>query len=76
MYHFILRQTNFKIFQAYAFPFYNPVKAKELDLHDYYDIIKKPMDLGTVKVDQYYLIYFAFCRDMLGHFISPLMQAC
>ena len=38
------------IFQAYALPFYKPVDAEALDLHDYHDIIKKPMDLGTVKV--------------------------
>lgn len=36
--------------QAYAWPFYKPVDAKALELHDYHDIIKKPMDLGTVKV--------------------------
>ena len=35
--------------QGYAWPFYKPVDAKQLGLSDYYDIIKKPMDLGTVK---------------------------
>jgi len=35
--------------QAYAWPFYKPVDAKTLGLVDYYDIIKKPMDFGTVK---------------------------
>ncbi|KAA8526777.1 hypothetical protein F0562_008994 [Nyssa sinensis] len=29
--------------------FNTPVDAKALDLHDYHDIIKHPMDLGTVK---------------------------
>ncbi|KAA8526313.1 hypothetical protein F0562_008484 [Nyssa sinensis] len=29
--------------------FNNPVDAKGLGLHDYFDIIKHPMDLGTVK---------------------------
>ncbi|XP_060526053.1 bromodomain-containing protein 3 isoform X3 [Cylas formicarius] len=33
----------------YAWPFYKPVDAELLGLHDYHDIIKKPMDLGTVK---------------------------
>ena len=37
-------------FQAYAWPFYKPVDAQALGLHDYYDIIKKPMDLGTIRV--------------------------
>ncbi|KAF4517925.1 hypothetical protein B566_EDAN005990 [Ephemera danica] len=35
--------------QGYAWPFYKPVDAELLGLHDYHDIIKKPMDLGTVK---------------------------
>lgn len=35
---------------AYAWPFYKPVDAKALGLHDYHDIIKHPMDLSTIKV--------------------------
>ena len=35
---------------AYAWPFYKPVDVEALGLHDYYDIIKKPMDLSKVKV--------------------------
>uniref|UniRef100_A0A4W6BVI8 Bromodomain containing 3 n=1 Tax=Lates calcarifer TaxID=8187 RepID=A0A4W6BVI8_LATCA len=34
---------------AYAWPFYKPVDAEALQLHDYHDIIKYPMDLSTVK---------------------------
>lgn len=33
----------------YAWPFYKPVDASALGLHDYHDIIKHPMDLSTVK---------------------------
>jgi hypothetical protein len=36
--------------QTIAWPFLKPVEAEKLGLHDYHDIIKKPMDLGTVKV--------------------------
>ncbi|KAH9360276.1 hypothetical protein HPB48_005728 [Haemaphysalis longicornis] len=36
--------------QGYAWPFYKPVDAELLGLHDYHEIIKHPMDLGTVKV--------------------------
>ena len=36
--------------QAYAWPFYQPVDASSLGLHDYHTIIKKPMDLGTIRV--------------------------
>ena len=35
---------------AYAWPFYKPVDAAALGLHDYHDIIKHPMDLSTIKV--------------------------
>ncbi|MBN3293683.1 BRDT protein, partial [Polypterus senegalus] len=34
---------------AYAWPFYKPVDAQSLGLHDYHEIIKHPMDLGTMK---------------------------
>ncbi|CAN7992440.1 unnamed protein product [Ixodes pacificus] len=34
---------------GYAWPFYKPVDADLLGLHDYHEIIKHPMDLGTVK---------------------------
>merc|ERR1719339_284046 len=34
---------------AYAWPFYKPVDTEQLDLHDYKQVIKKPMDLGTVR---------------------------
>ena len=39
------------LLQGYAWPFYKPVDASLLGLHDYHNIIKKPMDLGTVKVE-------------------------
>ncbi|KAM6986053.1 bromodomain-containing protein 3-like [Aplochiton taeniatus] len=34
---------------AYAWPFYKPVDAEALELHDYHEIIKYPMDLSSVK---------------------------
>uniref|UniRef100_H2UF98 Bromodomain containing 3b n=1 Tax=Takifugu rubripes TaxID=31033 RepID=H2UF98_TAKRU len=34
---------------AYAWPFYKPVDAEALELHDYHDIIKHPMDLSTIR---------------------------
>lgn len=41
---------NYQMFlQNYAWPFYQPVDAELLGLHDYHEIIKKPMDFGTVK---------------------------
>ncbi|KAM6454383.1 bromodomain testis-specific protein isoform 2-T5 [Liasis olivaceus] len=34
---------------AYAWPFYNPVDITALGLEEYHNIIKCPMDLGTIK---------------------------
>ncbi|XP_054989013.1 bromodomain-containing protein 3 isoform X2 [Sorex araneus] len=45
----ILRELLSKKHAAYAWPFYKPVDAAALELHDYHDIIKHPMDLSTVK---------------------------
>lgn len=45
----ILKELFAKKHAGYAWPFYKPVDAVRLGLHDYHDIIKHPMDLGTVK---------------------------
>ena len=46
----VLREMFGKKHSGYAWPFYKPVDALTLGLHDYHDIIKKSMDLGTIKV--------------------------
>ncbi|XP_029905027.1 bromodomain testis-specific protein isoform X2 [Myripristis murdjan] len=50
----ILKEMFSNRHSAYAWPFYTPVDADALGLHDYHDIIKQPMDLGTIrkKMDQ------------------------
>ncbi|XP_026198731.1 bromodomain-containing protein 3 isoform X1 [Anabas testudineus] len=45
----ILKEMLSKKHAAYAWPFYKPVDAEALQLHDYHDIIKHPMDLSTVR---------------------------
>ncbi|XP_014032556.2 bromodomain containing 2 isoform X7 [Salmo salar] len=45
----ILKELLSKKHAAYAWPFYKPVDASMLGLHDYHDIIKQPMDLSTIK---------------------------
>uniref|UniRef100_A0A4W6C3J0 Bromodomain containing 3 n=1 Tax=Lates calcarifer TaxID=8187 RepID=A0A4W6C3J0_LATCA len=45
----IMKEMLSKKHAAYAWPFYKPVDAEALQLHDYHDIIKYPMDLSTVK---------------------------
>ena len=46
----ILKDMLSRKHQAYAWPFYKPVDASALNLHDYHDIIKQPMDLSTIRV--------------------------
>lgn len=46
----VLKELLSKKHAAYAWPFYKPVDASTLGLHDYHDIIKQPMDLSTIKV--------------------------
>jgi len=45
----VLRELFNKKHSGYAWPFYKPVDADTLGLHDYHLIITRPMDLGTVK---------------------------
>ncbi|KAK7072786.1 Bromodomain-containing protein 4, partial [Halocaridina rubra] len=45
----ILKELFSKKHSGYAWPFYKPVDADLLGLSDYHEIIKHPMDLGTVK---------------------------
>ncbi|KAL1457188.1 hypothetical protein WDU94_001846 [Cyamophila willieti] len=45
----IIAELFHKKHQNYAWPFYTPVDVEKLGLTDYFDIIKKPMDLGTVR---------------------------
>lgn len=47
----ILKELVSKKHAAYAWPFYKPVDASALGLHDYHEIIKHPMDLSTIKVE-------------------------
>lgn len=46
----ILKELFAKKHAGYAWPFYKPVDAAMLGLTDYHDIIKHPMDLGSIKV--------------------------
>lgn len=46
----LLKDMLSKKHAGYAWPFYTPVDAASLGLHDYHDIIKCPMDLSTIKV--------------------------
>ncbi|XP_076615026.1 bromodomain-containing protein 3-like isoform X2 [Chaetodon auriga] len=63
----ILKEMLSKKHAAYAWPFYKPVDAQALQLHDYHDIIKFPMDLSTVKKKmdgREYLDAQAFAADV------------
>ncbi len=45
----IIKEMFNKKHSTYAWPFYKPVDTEQLDLHDYTQVIKKPMDLGSVR---------------------------
>lgn len=59
----VLKELLSKKHAAYAWPFYKPVDASSLGLHDYHDIIKQPMDLSTIKVS---CLFFYVCANILG----------
>lgn len=59
----ILKELFAKKHAGYAWPFYKPVDAELLQLHDYHEIIKHPMDLGTAKVCiQFIIIGYYDCN--------------
>jgi hypothetical protein len=45
----VIRDLFHKKHSLYAWPFYKPVDVEGLQLRDYYVIVKKPMDLGSVR---------------------------
>ncbi|CCG80638.1 putative Transcription regulator BDF1 [Taphrina deformans PYCC 5710] len=45
----VLKELTHKKHEQFAFPFYQPVDAKALGLHDYHTIIRNPMDLATMQ---------------------------
>ncbi|KAI5852588.1 Bromodomain-containing protein [Morchella snyderi] len=53
----VIKELHKKIHEPYAFPFYSPVDPVALNIPEYFKIIKKPMDLGTIqsklKTNQY-----------------------
>jgi hypothetical protein len=59
--------------QSYAWIFYVPVDPVALSLPDYFDVIKKPMDLGTIrrKMDAgEYLYPHQFAEDVRQMFTN------
>lgn len=76
----ILKEMLSKKHLAYAWPFYEPVDAKALQLHDYHDIIKHPMDLSTVKVNYLFVLFISkhavtFCGFSKFVFFQKKMDA-
>ncbi|XP_063684056.1 bromodomain testis-specific protein-like isoform X3 [Bolinopsis microptera] len=47
--HTLLKELMGRKHKSSAWPFYQPVDHASLGLHDYLTIIKKPMDLGTIR---------------------------
>lgn len=47
-----LKQNNLElhnVFQSFTFPFRKPVDVVLLGLTDYHEVIKKPMDMSTIR---------------------------
>lgn len=62
----VMRELNKKAYQAFVWPFNQPVDWQSLGLQDYPQIITRPMDLGTMKskLDQgHYFDAESFHRD-------------
>jgi hypothetical protein len=51
----------------FGFVFGEPVDPVKLNLPDYFDLIKRPMDLGTVQSKLH-----EFCYESLGHFAADV----
>uniref|UniRef100_A0A2I3HVI5 Bromodomain testis-specific protein n=1 Tax=Nomascus leucogenys TaxID=61853 RepID=A0A2I3HVI5_NOMLE len=69
----ILKEMLAKKHFSYAWPFYNPVDVNALGLHNYYDIVKNPMDLGTIKEkmdNQEYEDAYKFAADVRLMFMN------
>ncbi|XP_027394046.1 bromodomain testis-specific protein [Bos indicus x Bos taurus] len=69
----ILKEMLGKKHLSYAWPFYNPVDVNALGLHNYYDIVKTPMDLGTIKAkmdNQEYKDAYEFAADVRLMFMN------
>ncbi|XP_054939932.1 bromodomain testis-specific protein isoform X2 [Physeter macrocephalus] len=69
----ILKEMLAKKHLSYAWPFYNPVDVNALGLHNYYDIVKNPMDLGTIKAkmdNQEYKNVYEFAADVRLMFMN------
>ncbi|XP_062961343.1 bromodomain testis-specific protein isoform X3 [Cynocephalus volans] len=69
----ILKEMLGKKHLSYAWPFYNPVDVKALGIHNYYDIVKNPMDLGTIKEkmdNQDYKDAYEFAADVRLMFMN------
>lgn len=60
----LLKEMLSKKHAAYAWPFYRPVDASALGLHDYHDIIKCPMDLSTIKVSWVFFMFLSVFREV------------
>lgn len=65
----ILKELLSRRHYMYAWPFYAPVDAVALGLHDYHDIIKQPMDLGTIKVRYALLVIYNSVSSLSWMFV-------
>ncbi|VDN31210.1 unnamed protein product [Gongylonema pulchrum] len=51
----IMNELFTKKCKSFTWPFLEPVDVEGLKLEDYYDIVKNPMDLGTIRLASFFL---------------------
>ena len=70
----LLKELFHKKHSSYAWPFYKPVNASALNLHDYHDVISRPMDLSTVMLKMNRREYA--CADSFAFDVRLIFANC
>jgi len=70
----VLKELMQKRHQVYAWPFYQPVDVQGLKLHDYHEVIKKPMDLSTIQKNMDTAVYET--KEEFGDDVRLIFKNC
>ena len=70
----VLKELFQKRHQVYAWPFYQPVDVEGLKLHDYHEVIKKPMDLSTIQKNMDGNVYTA--KEEFSGDVKMIFENC
>lgn len=70
----VLKELFQKRHQVYAWPFYQPVDVEGLKLHDYHEVIKKPMDLSSIQKNMDNATYET--KEEFGNDVRLIFKNC